>query len=146
MEAPSLPVPSDFRVDDKRLRKWLHKITLELQPVFSTDFQRATWQLAPAPGVAIELALDRGAVCCAGRQDPICEVELELISGPTSALFDLALALQADLPLHPQVASRPSAASGCFGTRPWRPPERGFAGRAAHVADRGLSRRRLRRA
>lgn len=134
-EAPSLPGAFDFsHVDDKRLRKWLHKITPELQPVFSTDFQRATWQLAPAPGVAIELALDRGAVCCAGRQDPICEVELELISGPTSALFDLALALQADLPLHPQVASKAERGFRLFRNEAMAPARAGDSPVAPHMS------------
>ena len=106
-EAPSLPGAFDFsHVDNKPLRKRLTALMPQLLPVFTTDFLRTIWQLEPTAGVRIELAMDRGAVACAGRETPICEIELELLEGPTSALFDLALALQQDLPLHPEVESK----------------------------------------
>ena len=80
--APSLPGAFDFsHVDDRRLRAQLEELTPALLPVFSTDFLRTTWLLEPAPGVRIEMALDRGAVRCEDREDPICEIELELLEG-----------------------------------------------------------------
>lgn len=48
----------------------------------------------------IELALDQGEVTGGDRRSPICEVELELKSGPPSALFALARELAAAAPLY----------------------------------------------
>ena len=48
----------------------------------------------------IELALDQGEVSGGDRQSPICEVELELKSGPPAALFALARELSAAAPLY----------------------------------------------
>ncbi len=121
-EAPSLPGAFDFsHVDDKPLRKWLEALTPNLLPLFTTDFLRTTWIIAPAPGTRIEVALDRGAVSCATREDPICEIELELIEGPVSALFDLALALQEDLPLRPEAASKAERGLRLFQQKPLAP-------------------------
>jgi inorganic triphosphatase YgiF len=112
-EAPSQPGAFDFsHVDRKALRKRLEKLTPQLQPVFTTDFLRTTWMLTPSPGTRIEVALDRGCVRCGEREDAICELELELeliespLAGVAKPLFDLALALQEDLPLQPAVASK----------------------------------------
>jgi inorganic triphosphatase YgiF len=50
-------------------------------------------------GAVIELALDQGEVTGGEQKSPICEVELELKSGPPSALFALARELSAAAPL-----------------------------------------------
>ncbi len=135
-EAPSLPGAFDFsHVDDRRLRAQLEELTPSLQPAFTTDFLRTTWLLAPAPGVRIEMALDRGAVRCeragAVHEDPICEIELELLEGPASSLFDVALALQADLPLRPEIASKAERGFRLFQQSPQQPMR---AGRSPLVA------------
>lgn len=120
-EAPSLPGAFDFsHVDDKRLRERLEALVPELKPAFTTDFLRTTWIVAHA-GARIEVALDRGEVRCGGAVDPICELELELLEGPASALFDLALALQADLPLRPAVASKAERGFRLFTQAPYAP-------------------------
>lgn len=75
-----------------------------LQPVFTTDFQRTKallhWQRGDE-AVEVEAALDQGQVIAADRQEPICELELELRAGPAVAILELASALAADLPLMP---------------------------------------------
>jgi len=48
----------------------------------------------------IELALDQGEVTGGAGQSPICEVELELKSGPPQALFALARELGKAAPLY----------------------------------------------
>jgi inorganic triphosphatase YgiF len=78
----------------------------ELAPVFTTDFTRSFWLLTPQEGTRIEVALDRGKIVAGERQETICEVELELLEGKVADLFDAALALQSDLPLHPEGASK----------------------------------------
>lgn len=106
-EAPGLPGEFDFsHVDDKKLRRRLEALRTELLPAFTTDFMRNAWIIEPQAGVRIELALDRGRIEAKGRQAPICEIELELLEGDVAALFAAASALQADLPLHPEMASK----------------------------------------
>jgi inorganic triphosphatase YgiF len=106
-EVPGLPGEFNFsHVDDKKLRHRLESLRNELTPVFTTDFVRNAWLIEPEAGVRIELALDRGSIEANGRRTPICEVELELLEGDVEALFAAASALQADLPLHPEVASK----------------------------------------
>lgn len=64
----------------------------ELHPLFVTEFTRTTIEIEPEPGTRIEAAIDHGAVRVpnSNRVDPISEVELELKSGASIALYDLA--------------------------------------------------------
>ena len=77
---------------------------LLLLPVFTTDFQRTKallrWQRGDEQ-VEVEVALDQGKVVADGREEAICELELELRSGPAAALLELAVALAADVSLMP---------------------------------------------
>ena len=70
-----------------------------LRPAFNVRVSRRqrTFRYQTAE---IELALDQGEVTGGDRQSPICEVELELKSGPPSALFALARELAAAAPLY----------------------------------------------
>ena len=61
-----------------------------LRPQFRTDFRRQAWRLLLTDGSEVELAFDQGSIEAAGRQEPLCELELELISGQTESLFTLA--------------------------------------------------------
>ena len=70
-----------------------------IEPAFTTDFYRSLRVLTPAPNVLVEACLDRGKIQCGGETAPLCELELELKSGPPAALYDLALALLETLPL-----------------------------------------------
>ncbi|QUJ67869.1 inorganic triphosphatase [Photobacterium sp. GJ3] len=65
-------------------------ISSQIAPLFSTDFERQQWLIAMPDGSQIELAFDQGEVRAGERSEPICEVELELKSGQTDALFTLA--------------------------------------------------------
>ena len=103
---PSLPVSPDPAVRDAvgPLRP------AELAPAFFTDVMRRTAMIevvAPGDGTAlIELALDRGEIKAHDRCDTVSELELELIEGPASALYELAMTLQASAPLRIQTASK----------------------------------------
>ena len=106
-EAPGQPGEFDFsHVDNPKLRRFLESVTPELVPTFTTDFTRALWVLTPQEGTRIEVALDRGKIEAGERHETICEVELELLEGSVADLFAAALTLQADLPLHPEGASK----------------------------------------
>ncbi len=71
----------------------------QLQPVFTTDFERTTWLLHLAPATVVELALDQGAVRAGSASLPICEIELELKSGELQVLLDFAEQLKQLVPL-----------------------------------------------
>jgi inorganic triphosphatase YgiF len=57
---------------------------------FDTRFVRTAWQIAGQGGARIEVALDIGTLSAGDRSQPICEIELELLSGHVDALFALA--------------------------------------------------------
>ncbi len=71
-------------------------------PRLTTRFRRTTWLLMSVHGDRVELALDIGEIRAGAGESPLCEVELELKGGRESALFELAHALQATLPLRPE--------------------------------------------
>lgn len=75
------------------------KVAESLQPVLHTGITRSLRLLEPAPGVLIEVAIDRGVIRSGRRREKVCEIELELKSGPVSALFELAQQLAQALPM-----------------------------------------------
>ena len=82
----------------------------QLVPQFSTHFQRDIRRLRGATGAEIELAMDHGKIIAGDRHESLCELELELVSGPVDDLFSLALLL---VERHPLVAdSRTKAERG----------------------------------
>jgi triphosphatase len=70
-------------------------IAARVAPVFRTEVARVVTDLSPAPGTHIEAAIDRGTIRAAGKKpaERISEIELELKSGPVTALYDVALRL-----------------------------------------------------
>jgi len=109
-EAPVAPGHFDFaHVDDADLRHWLEKRIPRLQAAFTTDFTRLAWIVEPTPGTRVEIALDRGTIQSQGKKEALAELELELLSGPESALF--ALAMELATALGPKQALHPVAAS-----------------------------------
>ncbi len=75
------------------------KVAESLAPVLHTEITRSLRLLEPAPGVLIEVAIDRGFIRSGRRREQVCEIELELKSGPVTALFDLAQQLAEEMPL-----------------------------------------------
>jgi inorganic triphosphatase YgiF len=63
--------------------------------------RRLDWQ-----GTALELALDRGELRAGGAAAPVCELELEWLSGPLAGLFELAELLMANFGLAPEPRSK----------------------------------------
>lgn len=80
---------------------------LTLKPVFSTEFKRTRSVLGSG---AIEFALDRGEISANGVVEPISEIELELLTGEPTLLFDLALQLNKSAPL--RIANQSKADRG----------------------------------
>ncbi|WP_202304202.1 CYTH domain-containing protein [Dryocola clanedunensis] len=65
------------------------RLQAELKPLFSTDFTREKWVVTHG-GSKIELALDLGDVKADELSEALCELELELLEGETSAVLELA--------------------------------------------------------
>ena len=63
--------------------------------VFTTDFQRTSAVIEPAPGTSVEVSVDVGSVAAGRRNEQTNEVELELKQGDLAHLFDLAADLAA---------------------------------------------------
>lgn len=80
-------------------------IRRELAPVFITDFSRSSRQLE-WHGALIEVCMDHGSVTSGELSTPICEVELELKSGQTRQLFELAQALLDIVPFELEMVSK----------------------------------------
>ena len=88
-------VPDLDRIADPDLRKRIAAIlgAKHLVPIFRVEVSRETRLVSPAPGSAIEVSIDRGAIVAGASRVPVSEVELELKAGPASRLFELALAV-----------------------------------------------------
>ncbi|WP_221793066.1 inorganic triphosphatase [Oceanobacter mangrovi] len=70
----------------------------DLVALFSTNFERRRW-LWSAADQQVEIVMDRGAVEAAGQQQPLCELELELLQGEPQCLWQLAQSLCGQVPL-----------------------------------------------
>ncbi len=77
-----------------------------LAPCFETNFERTCWLVRRRDGSAVEVAWDRGRIVADDRVAPLCELELELRSGPPSAVFELARQLARRVPVLPLSASK----------------------------------------
>lgn len=120
-ESRATPGVFDFsHVDDDRLRGFLEGASEKLEPVFTTDFRRKIWRV-PFGESLIELALDRGTIESQGKSTPICEIELELLSGKIDDIFGLTRQLQNKLDLHPAIASKAERGYNLFLNEPPRP-------------------------
>jgi len=78
----------------------------QLQPCFDTRFERTSWQVAPAPGCAVEVALDLGRITAGPRSERLCELELELKAGQPAQLFELAEQIAQTVPVLPGTRSK----------------------------------------
>ncbi|MGH8722251.1 MAG: CHAD domain-containing protein, partial [Burkholderiales bacterium] len=73
-------------------------VVSNLAPLFTTEFRRTTWPVR-FNGGSIEMALDVGEIRAGERRLPLCEIELELRSGPPRRLLELGLSIHRDLPV-----------------------------------------------
>lgn len=97
--ASVLPVLADFPSHIWPENTDITALQHELTELFRTDFVRHSWQLNTFDGSVVELAYDSGSINASGKQQSIAELELELLSGNGTALFDLARQLLSSLPL-----------------------------------------------
>ena len=112
--------PDLSQVEDPELRRLIepHAQHGALRPVFVTDVRRQIWPIRIGAS-EIECALDVGEIKANGKTSPVCEVELELISGTSSKLFELARRLNRTVPLRIEYTSKAERGYNLVtGTRP----------------------------
>ncbi|MDH4181380.1 MAG: CYTH and CHAD domain-containing protein [Betaproteobacteria bacterium] len=110
-------------------------------PVFVTTIERTSLPLAFGDGTTAVAAIDVGRVRAAsGRRASaaICELELELREGDVARLFELALALCADLPLAVEPRSKAQRGYALAATAP-DGPRHAQAPEYARDADAGAA-------
>jgi len=84
--------------DDKGRTLLPIKDSAELEEVFESRVRRSQRRLTPDSDSAISLDLDVGEIASGSKSEPICEAELEVISGDRRHLFDVALQLLDEVP------------------------------------------------
>lgn len=105
-----VPVKGDALDFDKPLPDEWHQhlpkpLRKKLKPVFITDFSRSSRMLM-WKGAQIELCIDHGLVSTELNNVDLCELELELKSGDSLQLFELALALLEIVPFELETISK----------------------------------------
>lgn len=102
------PAPDLAAITDDAVRAGLGPLgPADLSPVFVTRIRRITRLVHLDGGARIEVAVDRGDVRTAdGRVEPIAEVEFELKAGDPRAVYDLALAVAAVIPVGLELRSK----------------------------------------
>lgn len=99
--------PDIEKIDDKKLRQYLRKLNESkgLQQRFATRFTRST-RVVRYDGSDIEVSVDQGEIEAGDRQQPISEIELELITGRPERLPKLALELNKRFSLRTETRSK----------------------------------------
>lgn len=115
------PLPDYAAIDDADMARLFAspQLRARLKPVFVTEFKRTTRTVCPHPGLVAEICVDRGSIRSGDGSEALCEIELELKSGPASRLFELALALLDSVAL--RIENRSKAERGYvlfLGTQP----------------------------
>ncbi|USX29454.1 CHAD domain-containing protein [Oxalobacteraceae bacterium OTU3CINTB1] len=86
------------------------EIGKHLAPIFNNTTRRTSWRIVLPDGRKVECALDAGDLHVGSRNAAIGELEFELKRGNPASLFELALALHADIPF--EIANDSKAARG----------------------------------
>lgn len=77
-----------------------------LRPIVITRFQRFWKEVDTPDGSRVELAFDKGVIMAGDKQEPIMEVELELLEGNSAVLLELGAMLAKECGLRPESRSK----------------------------------------
>ncbi len=77
----------------------------ELAPMVATEVKRRA-RMLDLPEACIEFAVDTGDVVAGERRQPLCELELELVSGEVGAVYDIALEMLERAPVEMSLYSK----------------------------------------
>jgi inorganic triphosphatase YgiF len=115
------PYPDCARIADGALTRIFasRKVSAQLKPVFVTEVSRSSRLLELDPGAAVEVSIDRGEIRSGEAAESVCELELELKSGPAGQLYSFARKLLETMPL--RVENRSKADRGYTLLRGERP-------------------------
>jgi len=109
----------------------VNRLQDDLITLFSTNFKRCTWLITDTNDNVIELAYDQGEIVSGEQQEVIDEIELELVQGDKSALFNLSSLLFEVLSLRPGLKSKAAR-----GYALWRPkPEAEQKPQQSYICD-----------
>ncbi|WP_348632853.1 MULTISPECIES: inorganic triphosphatase [unclassified Mesorhizobium] len=112
------PVDGDTPIlDDPQIRDLLAEDGAKLAPLFEVHVKRHSWNVSDGDAT-IEVALDLGKVVAAGREAPLCEIELEKKAGSPAALFALARKIDLVTPAHLGVLSKAERGYRLLGPAP----------------------------
>lgn len=89
----------------------------ELRPLFEVPVSRRRCRLTH-DGATIDLAIDCGEAVAGPRRAPFCELELELVDGPSAALFALARKIDAIAPVRIGVLTKAERGYRLLGDAP----------------------------
>ena len=78
----------------------------QLAPCFETSFDRTSWTVRKRDGSVLEVSLDVGQIMAQGKSVPILELELELLAGQPSVLFELARQIARSISVLPEHRSK----------------------------------------
>lgn len=105
------PDLSRIEDDDLQILFAEQHLAEKLKPVFTTEFDRRSVPLRLGDS-EVELALDEGEIKAGEERMPICEAELELVSGPPARIYELALALNEQVPLRLELRTKSARGYG----------------------------------
>jgi inorganic triphosphatase YgiF len=105
-----------------------------LSAIFTTEVKRIERTLKFDDGTRATLSFDQGSVRAGRKRSPLCEIEIELVEGDARRLYDLALALCADIPLTLAHASKADQGYALARSRPPRPIRAGRVALSPGVA------------
>ena len=114
----NLPILTLFPSEIWQQEQSVANIQKGLVALFNTDFKRCTWLITDASNNVIELAYDQGEIVSAEQKETIDEIELELVEGEPSALFNLATILFSTLALRPGLKSKAARGYALWRTPP----------------------------
>ncbi len=105
-EVPIASAQPDFQaLSGSAFASQVQPFSSQLQPIFTTDFQRTKW-IVTRESTQVEVVFDDGEIKTPTRSAPLTEMELELMSGAVTPLLLLAREFAASLPLSPELLSK----------------------------------------
>ena len=100
-------IPQIDLLENKKIRTKLKRLTGDnLQAVFQSVVRRQSRKLKFDDGTTVSLDIDVGEVTAGDAVQPICELELELLSGSAAHIFELAATINQTVPFRISTVSK----------------------------------------